>query len=392
MIRPTDLSRNQRSALLEPFNLLAMLVIAGLVVISLVAQADAHFYAGGGQYERHTVWMLIGVAAFLLATVIDLRLVERGAYLLYGLCVGLLILTLVAGTQVNYSTRWLRLGEINIQASELMKLAIIVTLARFLHMRRTRPPAETATPQVGKYRLRDLVLPFAIVAVPLPLILLQPDLGTTLMLVFIALTMLAVEGIQRRAALVMLVVVMVFVPVAWKTGLVQPYQKERVYKLVDDSWEKVDEATGVIHESRRTQAEQAMWAIGSGGLTGQGRRQADAQRMKVFPEVHTDFISAMVAEEFGFLGLTVLLFMFWWLVMWGLRTALDSRDRFCRLVCTGVAALFGWQVFVNVGMVSGILPVVGVPLPFLSYGGSAFLSLLMCLGLVLNIARKRGRM
>jgi rod shape determining protein RodA len=287
--------------------------------------------------------------------------------------------------------RWLRLGEVNIQASELMKLAVIVALARFLHTRRARPPGETATPQVGKYRLRDLLAPFAIVFIPVPLILLQPDLGTTLIIIFIALTMLAVEGIQRRASLVMLVGIMIFVPVAWKAGLVQDYQKDRVYKLVDDSWEKVDQSTGVIHENRRTQAEQAMWAIGSGGLTGQGRRQANTQRMKVFPEVHTDFISAMVAEEFGFLGLTVLLFMFWWLVMWGLRTALDSRDRFCRLVCTGVAALFGWQVFVNVGMVTGFLPVVGVPLPFLSYGGSAFLSLLMCLGLVLNIARKRGR-
>jgi rod shape determining protein RodA len=390
--RHTDLSRNQRSALLEPFNLFAVLAIVGLVVASVVAQADAHYYAGGRQYERHTVWMLIGVAAFLLATVIDLRLVERGAYVLYALCVGLLVLTLVAGTSVNYSVRWLRLGEVNIQASELMKLAVIVALARFLHTRRARPPGETATPQVGKYRLRDLLAPFAIVFIPVPLILLQPDLGTTLIIIFIALTMLAVEGIQRRASLVMLVGIMIFVPVAWKAGLVQDYQKDRVYKLVDDSWEKVDQSTGVIHENRRTQAEQAMWAIGSGGLTGQGRRQANTQRMKVFPEVHTDFISAMVAEEFGFLGLTVLLFMFWWLVMWGLRTALDSRDRFCRLVCTGVAALFGWQVFVNVGMVTGFLPVVGVPLPFLSYGGSAFLSLLMCLGLVLNIARKRGRM
>lgn len=393
MIRQGDLSRHhQKSALLDPFNVLAILSIVGLVVASVVAQADANYYAGGRQYERHTVWMMIGVGAFLVAAVIDLRFVERGAYVFYGLCIVLLLLTLFAGTSVNNSTRWLRFGEINIQASEFAKLGVILALARFLHMRRARPPGETATPQVGKYRLRDLITPSALALAPAPLILLQPDLGTTLMVLFVALTMLAVEGIQRSAALVMMVGLLVIVPVAWKAGLVQPYQKERVYKLVDDRWEKVDEETGVIHEKRRTQAEQAMWAIGSGGLSGQGRKQANAQRMKVFPEVHTDFISAMVAEEFGFVGLTALLFMFWWLVMWGLRTALDSRERFCRLVCTGVAALFGWQVFVNVGMVTGFLPVVGVPLPFLSYGGSAFLTLLLCLGLVLNIARKRGRM
>lgn len=387
-----ELSRHQRSALLEPFNLLAVLSIIALVAASLVAQADAHFYAGGKQYDRHTVWMLVGGGMFLLAAVIDLRFVERGAYIFYGVCVALLVLTLVVGTSVNYSTRWLRLGDVNIQASEFVKLGVIVALARFLHHRRARRPGETASRQEGRYRLRDLLAPVALVMVPAPLILLQPDLGTTLMVIFVATTMLAVEGIQRRAMMVLLVGVLVVVPVAWKSGLVQEYQKDRVFKLVDDRWEKVDQETGVIHENRRTQAEQAMWAIGSGGLTGQGRKNANAQRMKVFPEVHTDFISAMVAEEFGFLGLTLLLFLFWWLVMWGLRTALDSRERFCRLLCTGVAALFGWQVFVNVGMVTGFLPVVGVPLPFLSYGGSAFMTLLMCLGLVLNIARKRGRM
>lgn len=392
MIHRSELSRSQRSALLEPFNLFAVLSIIGLIVASLIAQADAHFYAGGKQYERHTVWMLVGGTAFLLASVIDLRFIERGAYLFYGVCVALLLLTMFVGTTVGGSTRWLRLGEINIQASEFVKLGVIVALARFLHQRRERSPGETATLQVGKYRLSDLIAPVAIVVLPVPLILLQPDLGTTLIMIFVAATMLAVEGIQRRAAMIIMVCTLIIIPVAWQSGLIQEYQKDRIYKLVDDRWEKVDQATGVIHENRRTQAEQAMWAIGSGGLTGQGRKNANAQRLKVFPEVHTDFISAMVAEEFGFLGLTVLLFMFWWLVMWGLRTALDSRDRFCRLLCTGVAALFGWQVFVNVGMVTGFLPVVGVPLPFLSYGGSAFLTLLMCLGLVLNIARKRGRM
>jgi rod shape determining protein RodA len=392
MIGHHDLGRAHRSALLEPFNLLALLSILGLVVASLVAQADAHFYAGGKQYDRHTVWMLIGLGAFLLTAVIDLRFIERGAYAFYGVCVALLLLTLFVGTSVNNSTRWLRLGDVNIQASEFVKLGVIVALARFLHQRRERAPGETATPQVGRYGLSDLLAPVALVLVPAPLILLQPDLGTTLMVLFVAATMLAVEGIKRKAAVVLVLGSLILVPVAWKSGLIQEYQKDRVFKLVDDRWEKVDKETGIIHEKRRTQAEQAMWAIGSGGLTGQGRQNANAQRMRVFPEVHTDFISAMVAEEFGFLGLTVLLFMFWWLVVWGLRTALDSRARFCRLVAAGVAALFGWQVFVNVGMVTGFLPVVGVPLPFLSYGGSAFLTLLMCLGLVLNIARKRGRM
>ncbi len=393
MSRRNPLSmRAERSPLLEPLNILALLAIIGLIVASVVAQADANFYAGGRQYERHTVWLLIGGIAFLLTSVIDLRLLERLAYFYYGLCILLLVLTLFVGTSVNYSTRWIRLGDLNIQASEFVKLGVILALARFLHRRRERQPGETESKQVGSYSLTNLVRPLAIILCPAPLILLQPDLGTTLMVLFVAATMLAVEGIKRRAALTLVLGTLIVVPVAWESGLIKEYQKDRVFKLAYDDWEKVDPDTNVIHQQRRTQAEQAMWAIGTGGLMGQGRFGANPQRMKVFPEVHTDFISAMVAEEYGFIGLTVMLFLFWLLVIWGLRTALDARARFCRMVATGVAALIGWAVFVNIGMVTKFLPVVGVPLPFLSYGGSAFLTNLLSLGLVLNIARKRGRM
>lgn len=385
-------SMRERSALLDPFNIISVLVIAALVVVSIVAQSDAHFYAGGTQYERHMVWVLVGGVTFLLAAVIDLRIVERVAYAYFGLCIVLLIATLFAGTSVNNSTRWLRFGAINIQASEFVKLGVILALARYLQRRRERKPGETGAVQSGKYGLRELVAPMLIVLLPAPLVLLQPDLGTTLMAIFVAATMLAVEGIQRRAAIILTVFTLVLIPVAWSSGLVKDYQKDRVRLLAYDDWQKIDPETNVIHESRRTQAEQSMWAIGTGGLTGQGHRNANTQRMRVFPEVHTDFISAMVAEQFGFLGMMLLLFLFWWLVVWALRTSLDSRSRFCRLVAAGVAALFGWQVFVNIGMVTTILPVVGVPLPFLSYGGSAFMMLMASLGLVLNIARKRGRM
>ncbi len=384
--------RGERSAFLDPFNIISLVVIIALILVSVLAQSDAHHYAGGTQYERHMVWVLVGGAAFLLASVIDLRLVERSAYAYYALCIVLLIATLFVGTSVNNSTRWLRFGGVNIQASEFVKLGVILALARYLQRRRERAPGETEARQSGRYGLKELIPPILLVLLPAPLVLLQPDLGTTLMAIFVAATMLGVEGIKRRAAIVLAVGTLIIVPIAWNSGLIKDYQKDRVRLLAYDDWQKIDPETNVIHETRRTQAEQSMWAIGSGGLTGMGHRNANAQRMRVFPEVHTDFISAMVAEQFGFLGFMALLFLYWWLVVWGLRTALDSRSRFCRLVCTGVAALIGWQVFVNVGMVTNFLPVVGVPLPFLSYGGSAFLMLMVCLGLMLNIARKRGRM
>ena len=382
------------TSLLDPLNLLAFLTVLALIGGSLLMQADAVFYKGGDSYERQTIWIVIGGTFFVLAAFVDLRLAERGAYFFYAVCVLLLILTLFIGTHTNRdnSTRWLSFGAMKLQPSEFAKLAVTLALARYLHNRKERSPGDSESRHSGKYDLRGLVKPLGLVLVPVPLILVQPDLGTALMILVIAGTMLAIEGIKRKAAIVLVLGTLVATPVAWKTGLIKDYQKDRVFKLIDQDWEKVNPDTGEVITRRLTQGELGMIAIGTGGLTGQGHRAANPVRMSKLPEVQTDFISAMIGEEFGFVGLLVALFLFWWLVMWSLRTALDARSRFCRLVCVGVGALFGWQVFVNIGMVSGILPVVGVPLPFLSYGGSATMAGLISLGLVFNIALKRGRL
>ncbi|MFO0747607.1 MAG: FtsW/RodA/SpoVE family cell cycle protein [Myxococcota bacterium] len=381
-----------RTAFLDPFNIVAFIAILALVGASLLAQSDAAFYAGGEFYEKQTIWIIVGGAVFVLMTIVDLRLVERASWLFYFGCIALLIATRFFGIDVNHSRRWLGLGSFNLQASEFTKLAVILTLARFLNTRRERKPGESEPKQVGRYDLKSLLVPGAVVFVPMLLIMMQPDLGTALMLLFVGATMVAVEGIKRRAVIAGLVGLLIVIPLGWKLGGIREYQKDRVYKMVNADWEKVDPDTGVVNERLLTQGEQGIIAIGTGGFAGQGHRGANPQRLKDFPEIHTDFVSAMVGEEFGFVGLTVVVFLFWWIVMWALRTALDSRSRYCRLVCSGVAALIGWQVFVNIGMVSGIMPVVGVPLPFLSYGGSAMMTILMCLALCFNIALKRGRM
>lgn len=381
-----------RTAILDPFNIFAFVAMLALVGSSLIAQSDAAFYAGGDFYEKQSIWIIVGGAVFVVMTFIDLRLVERASWLFYAGCIALLLATRFFGIEVNHSRRWLGLGSFNLQASEFTKLAVILTLARFLNARRERKPGESEPKQVGRYDLKSLIVPAIVVFVPMLLILLQPDLGTGLMLLFVGGTMVAVEGVKRRAVVAWLLAMLVIIPVGWKVGGIREYQKDRVYKMINADWEKVDPETGVVHEHLLTQGEQGIVAIGTGGLLGSGHRGGNPQRLKDFPEIHTDFVSAMVGEEFGFLGLTGVVFLFWWLVMWALRTALDSRSRYCRLVCSGVAALIGWQVFVNIGMVTGILPVVGVPLPFLSYGGSAMMTILMCLALCFNIALKRGRM
>ena len=376
----------------DRFNLVALAAVILLVALSLLAQANAQFYAGEDFYQRQTIWVVIGGALFVGAAVFDLRLVERSAYVFYGIIFALLVLTLIIGwSPTGEFKRWIRLGAFNIQASEFAKLAVVLALARYLHQRKERMPGEDSR-QSGPYDITDLGIPALMVFVPLILILKEPDLGTSLMLLFVAGTMLAMEGIRRRAVIIIVVSLAVAVPVAWKTGLIEFYQKDRVIKLFYPEWEKVDDKTGAIVQTRTTQSEQSIWAIGTGGFTGAGHRRGSKARLSKLPEVHTDFIVPMVAEEHGFVGMTVLLFLFWVLIVWSLRTAYDSRSRFSRLVAIGIASLLGWQVFINIGMVTGILPVVGLPLPFLSYGGSSMMMLMLSLGLLFNIAIKRGRM
>ncbi|MCA9515776.1 MAG: rod shape-determining protein RodA [Myxococcales bacterium] len=382
-----------QSSFLDRTNILAFIVMLALAAVSLLAQSNANYYAGGDYYQRQVIWIVIGGAVFFGAAIIDLRLIERAAYMFYAVCVALLVLTLLIGTaeeQMEFK-RWIHLGAFNIQASEFAKLGTILALARYIHADKERLPGE-GQPDPSPYDLRDLLKPAAIVMLPMPLILLQPDLGTALMLIFVAATMLLIEGVRRRAIIVSVLSLLVVIPVAWKTGLIQEYQKDRIYKLVDQTWEKVDEETGMIIETRTTQVEQAIWAIGSGGFLGQGNRGANKARLGKLPELHNDFVAPLVAEERGFIGMVALLFLFWIMVMWALRTAQDSRSHFCRLVAVGIASLFGWQVFINIGMVTGMLPVVGLPLPFLSYGGSSLIMWMLSLGILFNIAVKRGRM
>jgi len=376
----------------DRFNLVALVATVLIVALSLYAQASAHYYAGKDFYQRQTIWVIVGGVLFFGASILDLRLFERSAYAAYGGVLALLVLTLFIGTSpTGEFKRWINLGAFNIQASEFAKLAVILALGRFLHQRKERTPGEDPR-QTGAYEIVDLGKPALIVFVPLILILRQPDLGTSLMLLFVAAVMLFVEGIEPRTLVRLVKMFLVFVPVAFLAGVIQGYQLQRFLELINALWGKIDASTGAIVATRVTQVEAGIFAIGSGGFSGAGHHGGSMARLSKLPEVHTDFIAPLVAEEHGFVGMTVLLLLFWVLVMWSFRTAFDSRSRFCRLVAIGIGSLLGWQVFINLGMVTGILPVVGLPLPFLSYGGSSMMMLMLSLGLMFNIAIKRGRL
>jgi len=381
----------RRRAVGDRFSWLALAIIACLVGISLVSQRNADWYSGNTFYDTQMVWYLIGGVIFSLAVFVDLRIVERGTYVFWGICVVGLVLTLLVGTEVNNAQRWLRFGPVNLQVSELAKVGVILALARFFHAAKERIPGGEA-PKEGSYRLRELLKPAGIFGVPAGLILFQPDLGTALLVVLVAATMMLYEGINRRSLAALGLVALVVVPVAWEFGGIREYQKDRVRLWINPDWMKLDAESAKVQTGQNLQSEQAVWAIGSGEFWGHGSRAGAQSRLKHLPEMHTDMIIATFAEEHGFAGCTVLLLLFWIVILWGMRTAHDSRDRFCALVAVGVVSMIGWQVFVNIGMVAGLLPIVGLPLPLLSYGGSSALTMMLGLGLVLNVALRRGRL
>ena len=381
----------RRRALGDRSNWLALGIVLLLVAISLIAQRNADWYSGDDFYDLQMIWYMVGGVAFLFTAVVDLRLVERMAPVFYGLCVLGLVLTALFGTEVNNAQRWLRFGGFNLQVSEITKLGVILGLARYFHGQKERIPG-APPPKEGRYSLRELWLPALMTLVPGLLVLTQPDLGTTLLIIFVALTVVLWEGVERRSLVILAVFALVVVPVAWKYGGIQEYQKDRVRLWINPDWFKLDADTGAVTTGRNLQSEQAVWAIGSGEFWGQGSRAGAQSRLKYLPEMHTDMIIATFAEEQGFLGCTLLMLLFWLLVVWGLRAAHEARDRFCSLLAVGVVSMLGWQVFINVGMVAGLLPIVGLPLPFLSYGGSAAVTMMASLGLLFNVALVRGRL
>ncbi|MGB0589695.1 MAG: rod shape-determining protein RodA [Myxococcota bacterium] len=381
----------KRRALGDRFTWLALLIIVVLVGISLVSQRNADWYSGNSFYDLQMVWYLIGGVIFALSIFVDLRIVERTAYVFWGACVVGLVLTLLVGTEVNNAQRWLRFGPVNLQLSELAKVGVVVALARFFHSAKERIPGGEAAKE-GTYRLRELLKPAVIFGLPAGLILFQPDLGTALLVVLVASTMMLYEGIDRRSLAALGLVALVVVPVAWEFGGIREYQKDRVRLWVNPDWMKLDAESAKVQTGQNLQSEQAVWAIGSGEFWGHGSRSGAQSRLKHLPEMHTDMIIATFAEEHGFAGCTVLLLLFWVVVLWGMRTAHDARDRFCALVAVGIVSMIAWQVFVNIGMVAGLLPIVGLPLPLLSYGGSSALTMMLGLGLVVNVAFRRGRL
>jgi rod shape determining protein RodA len=319
-------------------------------------------------FYKQLIWFAAGLFIMLVTLLVNYKILDRWAPMIYTLCVLGLVAVVIFGKTIAGSKRWLILGPVSIQPSEIMKIGLIIMLARYY----SRNGSTTG------FTLRDLILPGIWTFLPFVLIVRQPDLGTAMLLLLIAGAMTVYVKIERRSLLFIGAAGLVSVPLVW--FVLKGYQKERILTFLNPDRDPLGAGYHII---------QSKIAIGSGMLTGQGYLKGTQNALSFLPEEHTDFIFSVLAEEWGFAGSFLLLTMFFLFLLWALNVANGSRDPFGIILTIGVTAMIFWQFFINIAMVMGLMPVVGVPLPFVSYGGSSTVTVLVCCGLLLSVRMRR---
>src|SRR5262245_15548730 len=316
---------------------------------------------------RQLIWFGAGLVVMLAMLSFDYRRLERHAYLIYLLALLLVLAVPLIGQVGGGSRRWIRLGPVSMQPSEFAKLALVLVCARHFSL---TPPA--------KLGWREAVVPLALMALPAAAILAQPDLGSAALVILVTLTMLVLGGVQLRWLALLASPLVVLAPLLW-SGL-KEYQQRRILTFLDPARDPLGAGYHVI---------QSKIAVGSGMLWGKGFLQGTQNHLSFLPEQHTDFIFSVFSEEWGLIGAATLMALYLAMLLRGTSIASRSRNRFGALLVMGVMTIVFWQVMINVGMTTGLLPVVGIPLPLFSYGGSSMLCLLTGIGLVMNVSMRR---
>jgi rod shape determining protein RodA len=349
------------------FGLSFALALVGILTIYSSAYSVTEQNTGG-LAVRQLWWLVVGIVAMLSTLALDYHYMERLVYPFFAAVLLLLLLVLIVGSVGGGSQRWLHLGPFMLQPSEPAKLAIVMVLAKYYQY--DEPP--------NGYRLRDLWLPFSLATPLIFLTLVQPDLGTAIVLLFVFVSMLLLGGLQLRPFLYLGAAGLAFLPVAW--FFLKPYQQRRVWTFLNPDLDPLGAGYHII---------QSKIAVGSGQLLGKGYLRGTQNQLDFLPAQHTDFIFSVFAEEWGLLGCLILLGLYFLLIALSLRVAGRAKDRFGALLVLGVVTILFWQVTINVAMVTGLLPVVGIPLPLLSYGGSSLVSVMAAIGLVINVSMRR---
>jgi len=349
--------------------LLLALTIVGIGIVTIYSanydMAEGH---AGALPMRQVTWLGLGLIAMFGAMSFDYHYIDRLAYPFYGAMLVLLILVIIIGHSGGGSQRWINLGFFRLQPSEPAKLAIVLLMAKYF---------QTDEPPRGYY-LRDLWVPFALVIPLVVLTLIQPDLGTAIILGVVFISMVLMGGLRLRSFAYLVAAGLALLPIAWQ--FLKNYQRNRILTFLDPDRDPLGAGYHVI---------QSQIAIGSGKIFGKGFMHGTQNRLNFLPEQHTDFIFAVFSEEWGLVGCAVLLLLYFVLIAYCIRLVQRAKDRFGALLVFGMIAIIFWHVVINVAMVSGVMPVVGVPLPMVSYGGSALASMMFAVGVMMNVSMRR---
>ncbi len=340
-----------------------------VLLITLTASVGfAMLYsAANGSFDpwvsRQMSRFAVGVAMMLIVALIDIRFWLRASYPVYGACLALLASVEIMGSIGMGAQRWLDLGFFQLQPSEVMKIAVVLALARYFH--------GFDVDEAG--RLRNLIIPIFIVLAPMALVLRQPDLGTAGVIAMVGAAMFWIGGARLWQFGIVAAAAAAAVPVGWQ--FLHAYQKQRIFTFLNPETDPLGSGYHIL---------QSKIALGSGGMFGKGFLEGTQSHLNFLPEKQTDFIFTMLAEEFGLVGGVGLIALYALLVGYGFYIAVRCRSQFSRLLAMGITVNFFLYVFINIAMVMGVLPVVGVPLPLISYGGTAMLTVLIGFGLVMS--------
>jgi rod shape determining protein RodA len=349
------------------WQLLALvLVISSIGVLNLYSatfgEAESHLYA------KQILWIGIGLALALFITIFDYRVYQDFAYIFYGISLILLMGVFMHKSIHPEVSRWIKVGPFFFQPAEIAKVTVILSMAKYFDR----------FPKREGYQLRELIFPFIILMIPSLMVGKQPDLGTAISLLLIGFSIVLFVKIRWRSLMIMMVGALFILPFMW--NFLMPYQKKRILTFFRPGLDPLGSGYHII---------QSKIAIGSGGIWGKGFLKGTQCKLHFIPAQHTDFVFSVLAEEWGLIGGLILLGLYLFLIVWGVNISIRSKDRFGAIVSFGVVAMIFWHIIINVGMAVGMMPVVGMPLPFMSYGGSSMLCMMAGIGLLLNISMRR---
>jgi rod shape determining protein RodA len=360
--------------------------VLGIAVLGIWNLASASRPPHAPVWYSQTVYLGFALGAALMVCLVDYRWIQRMTVPIYVLNIAALIALRFVGHKAKGAESWFVLGPIRVQPAEFMKIAVVLMLAKIYH--------DDFRPGQGSYNLWRLWKPVLAVGVPFVLVLVQPDLGTALMIFLSSLTVLIFGKVRWYLVALMVAGLLAGAGVIWndyirdspepRTTIVRHHLKKHQSQRISGWLDPEADLRGSGYH-----AAQSKIAVGSGGMTGKGWREGTQTGLSFLPEQHTDFIFSVWAEEHGFLSCLVLLALYGGLFSLALAVGFNARDRFGAFVAVGVTAMLFWQVFENIGMVIGLLPVTGITLPLMSYGGSSMLSVMLSIGLLVNISMRR---